>query len=120
MGGRKGLVLGIAGLTVGITVVLALTGPQVEGEVAGSVRRSGGVCLQLERWGLFGWKVVGQSHNVSDMQSSAWVAPVAEPPCDEVEERDWLVRVFDRPPGIYRLCGLADDNGCVEFRRASP
>lgn len=120
MGDHRGMLLGVAGLAVGVAVVLALTGPRVDEEVESSIRRSGGVCLQLERWGLFGWKIVGQTHTVSDMQSSVWVPPLDDPPCDVVSERDYLVRVFDQPTGVYRLCGLADDNDCVEFRRAGP
>ncbi len=120
MGDHRGMLLGIAGLAVGIAVVLALTGPRVDDEVASSVRRAGGVCLQLEHWGLFGWRIVGQTHTVSDMQSSSWKPPVDDPPCDDVAERDYLVRVFDQPSGVYRLCGLADDHDCVEFRLAVP
>jgi len=120
VGDHRGLFLGIAGLAAGVAVLLALTGPRVEEEVVSSVTRPGGVCLQLERWGLFGWRIVGQTHSVSDMQASAWSPPVDDPPCADVEERSYLVRVFDQPPGIYRLCGLADDNGCLEFRRALP
>jgi hypothetical protein len=45
---------------------------------------------------------------------------VEDLPCAVVEERSYLVRVFDQPPGVYRLCGLADDNACIEFRRAGP
>jgi hypothetical protein len=114
------LPLGVAGLAAGIAVLLALTGPQAEDEVVSSVTRPGGVCLQLERWGLFGWRIVGQTHTVAEMQASAWTEPVEDPPCAVVEERSYLVRVFDQPPGVYRLCGLADDNACIEFRRAGP
>lgn len=120
MGDRKGLVLAVAGLAVGFVVLLAMTGPTVEQEVISSVRRSGGVCLELERWTLMGWSVVGQTHTVRDMQSSSWLSPRDDPPCARVPERDYLVRVFEQPPGVYRLCGLADENGCVQFRRAAP
>jgi hypothetical protein len=120
VGDRRGLIFAVAGLTVGIVSLLAITGPTVEQEVASSVRRTGGVCLELERWTLMGWSAVGQTHTVRDMQSSSWQPPVADPPCASVPERDYLVRVFEQPPGVYRLCGLADDNGCVDFRRAAP
>jgi len=32
-----------------------------------SVTRSGGVCLQLEQWGLFGWVIRGQTYTESDL-----------------------------------------------------
>lgn len=120
MGDRKGLVLAVAGFAAGFIAFLAITGPTVDQEVTSSVRRSGGVCLELERWTLMGWSVVGQTHSVRDMQSSSWQPAVGDPPCAQVPERDYLVRVFEQPPGVYRLCGLADDNGCVQFRRAGP
>lgn len=120
MGDRRGVVLAVAGLAAGLVAFLAITGPSVELEVASSVRRSGGVCLELERWTLMGWSVVGQTHSVRDMQSSTWQPPVEDPPCAVVPERAYLVRVFEQPPGTYRLCGLADENGCVQFRRAGP
>ncbi len=120
MGDRRGLVLAVAGFAVGFVTFLAITGPTVDQEVVSSVRRSGGVCLELERWTLMGWAVVGQTHSVRDMQSSTWQPAVDEPPCARVPERAYLVRVFEQPPGTYRLCGLADENGCVQFRRAGP
>lgn len=99
---------------------LAVTPPRVDEEVDAAVRRTGGVCLELERWTLVGWRTVGQTHSVQDIRRSVWRPTVADPPCAPVPERDYLVRVFSEPPGIYRLCGLADDNGCTQFRRAEP
>jgi hypothetical protein len=69
---------------------------------------------------MAGWRTVGQTHTVQDIRRSVWRPTVPDPPCAPVPERDYLVRVFSEPPGIYRLCGLADDNGCLEFRRAEP
>lgn len=117
---RKGLILAVAGFVAGFVAFLAITTPSVDQEVVSSVRRTGGVCLELERWTLVGWRVVGQTHSVRDMQSSSWQRPVPDPPCADVPERAYLVRVFEQRPGIYQLCGLADENGCVQFRRVEP
>ena len=114
---RKGLFLAVAGLAVALVVLLSSTGPRPDQEISGSVRRNGGVCLELEHWSLLGWTVVGQTHTVEDMQNSIWRPAQEDPPCASVPERQYLVRVFDRPPGIYRVCGLADEHPCVEFRR---
>lgn len=117
---RRGLLLAVVGLAAGVALFLGLTGPEVDEEVTSSLRRSGGVCLELERWTLLGWSVVGQTHSVRDMQSSSWQPAVDDPPCAEVPERHYLVRVFAQPPGVYRVCGLADDNACFQFRRVEP
>ena len=114
----RGRLVALAALAAGLIGFLALTGPSPDLEVSGTVRRFGGVCLELERWNLFGWRLVGQAHSVSDMQNGVWHPATAEPPCVEVEHREYLVRPpFDAPNGIYRLCGLADEEPCIEFRR---
>lgn len=120
MGGRRGRLVAAVALLGGFLTVLALTGPPTESVVTGTVRRTGGVCLQLERWSLLGWRVVGQTHTVDAMQGGGWQSPVDNPDCTDVEEREYLVRVFDQPPGVYRLCGLADDQACVQFKRVEP
>lgn len=120
MSGRRGFLLAVVGLTAGLAALLLLTTPTVSLEVTGLVRRIGGVCLQLETWTPFGWKVAGQTHSVEDAQGSVWRDPVDDPNCASVPERQYLVRVFDQPQGIYRLCGLADDRGCLTFRRVAP
>lgn len=120
LGGRGRRVLAVAGLAAGLVLLLAITGPLVDEEVDAVVRRTGGVCLELERWTLLGWTTVGQTHSVVDVRRSRWRGAVADPPCAIVIEREYLVRVFAEPPGIYRLCGLADDNGCIQFRRVAP
>jgi hypothetical protein len=120
VGNRRGLILAVASLILGLAVVLALTRPNVEMAATGQLRRLGGVCLELERWGLFGWSAIGQTRTVQELQNSRWQTPVEAPPCASVPEREYLVRVFTQPPGVYRLCGLADDRDCVEFRRVEP
>jgi hypothetical protein len=110
--------MAVAGLAVGLAVFLALTAPPVDLEIDAAVQRTGGVCLELERWTLFGWNKVGQTHTVEDIRKSFWRQAAADPPCADVPERDYLVRVFTQPPGIYRLCGLVDDNACIRFRRS--
>jgi hypothetical protein len=118
MGDRKGQILAVAGLAVAFFAVLASTGPSPSLEVAGTVRREGGVCLQLERWSLLGWAVVGQTHTVSDVQNGVWHEAQEDPPCADVTQRLYLVRSpFDGPTGVYRVCGIADADPCVEFSR---
>ncbi|HEX6221265.1 MAG TPA: hypothetical protein VF115_09240 [Acidimicrobiia bacterium] len=120
MGGPRHRVLAAAGLAAGLVVILAVTAPPVDEEIDAAVQRAGGVCLELQRWTIFGWSTVGQTHTVGHIRKSNWRPAVPDPPCAQVPERDYLVRVFTEPAGIYRLCGLADDNGCVEFKRAGP
>lgn len=120
MSDRRGLILAVAALAAALVVFLASTGPRPSIEAASSVRRFGGVCLELERWSLLGWDVYGQTHTVRHMQDSDWQPTTRDPPCATVEQRSYLVRVFDVPTGTYRLCGLADDGPCVEFRRVLP
>lgn len=120
MGGRRHRVLAAAGLAAGLALILAVTAPPVDEEIDAAVRRVGGVCLELQRWTLFGWSSVGQTHTVEHIRKSSWRPAVPDPPCAQVPEREYLVRVFTEPPGIYQLCGLADDHGCVQFRRSEP
>lgn len=110
--------MAVAGLAAGLALFLAVTAPSVEEEIDAAVQRTGGVCLELERWTLFGWITVGQTHTVEDIRKSHWRPAASDPPCAEVRERDYLIRVFTEPPGIYRLCGLVDENACVQFKRA--
>ena len=118
-GGRRGLLLAAVALTVALIVLLATTGPQPELEASGPVRRDGGICLQLERWSLFGWRAIGQTHDVEDVTMGFWHEPIDSPPCDsEVPEQIYLVRPPpDAPPGSYRICGIFDDEPCLEFVR---
>jgi len=111
-------ILAGSALVIALLVVLATTGPRPETEISGSIRRFGGVCLQLERWDLFGWNVIGQTHTVSDTQNGRWHEASARPPCAFVPEQTYLVRMpFEAPNDSYRICGLADEQACVEFRR---
>ena len=102
----------------GLLLVLSLTGPTAEREVSGSLRREGGVCLSLERWGLMGWSEIGQTHTISDVQNAVWNPPTEDPPCSPVPTQNYLVRLpFSGPDGTYRICPLADDNPCVIVER---
>ncbi len=117
-GVRRGPLIVLAALALSLLVVLALVGPQPDRTVSGVIRRRGGVCLELEKWGLLGWTVIGQSYTVSDIGTGTWHPPVEEPPCTSIPEALYLIRLpFDAPSGVYRICGLADDQGCTEFRR---
>lgn len=119
MSGRRALLLAVAGLTGALFVVLVLTGPRIEAEASGPVRRTGGVCLQLERWGLFGWNVVGQTYRVIDVRRGTWSPRQEPPPCAEsIPEQAYMIRLpDDTPTGRYRICGLNDDEPCLEFRK---
>lgn len=119
MRARRAPLLGIVGLAVALLVFLGATGPQIEAEASGPIRRSGGACLQLERWGLFGWSVVGQAYGVGDARDGVWYEPQDPAPCDEeLPEQIYMVRPpADAPTGKYRICGLDDGEECLEFRR---
>jgi hypothetical protein len=106
--------VGATAAIVALVAVLASTGPKTEAEISGNVRRFGGPCLQLEQWGLFGWDVIGQTVTVTQVTSGRWQIPVDNPACSDVEESLLLVRMpLDAEPDTYRICGLADDRGCL-------
>lgn len=109
----------IAGVTLAaLLLLLSSTGPRPTEEHSGTLRRLGGPCLELERWALFGWSVVGQTFSIDDTRTGTWHVAVADPPCVELSDREILVRLpSDAPEDVYRLCGLADDRACVEFRK---
>lgn len=112
------MILAVAALLVGLVVILAATGPRIDEEASGPIRRLGGVCLTLERWSLLGWQLVGESYTVADTQNGVWHEPTDPPPCAEVPHQIYFIRPpFDAPPGDYRLCGVADSEPCTEFRR---
>lgn len=105
-------------MVVAFVVVLAVTGPRPSTEISGSILRLGGVCLELERWSLFSWEVVGQTFTVEDVSTGVWHQPAETPPCASVNEQLYRVRMpFDAPHDVYRLCGLADSQPCLEFKR---
>ncbi len=115
---RLNKVLAGAALVAALIVVLASTGPRPSVEISGSVPRLGGVCLELERWDLFGWNIVGQTHSVADAQTGLWHQAMDTPPCAAVPKQIYRVRMpIDAAYDVYRLCGLADDQPCLEFRR---
>lgn len=106
------------GAIAALLLVLASTGPRPDAVYSGVVWRVGGPCLELERWDLFGWNVVGQTFSIADTSTGDWHRPVPDPPCVELSDREILIRLpTDAPDDVYRLCGLADDRSCVEFRR---
>lgn len=120
MGSRRPLLIAVAGLAAALIVVFAATGPRIEAEASGPIRRTGGACLQLERWGLFGWSVVGRAYGVADVRGGVWHPPGDTPAqCDEsLPRQTYMVRQpADAPLGKYRICGLDDDESCLEFRR---
>ncbi len=110
--------IALVALAVALIVLLSATGPNLENQISGPLRRAGGACLSLEKWGLFGWRELGQTRTVHDTQNGIWHDPVAEPPCADVPHQIYLVRPpFDAPTGSYRICGLADEEPCIEFER---
>jgi hypothetical protein len=119
MSDRRGLILAVAAFAVATVVLLASTGPRPSEEASGPIRRLGGACLHLERWSLFGWASVGQTHGVDDLRDGVWHDVMESPPCDpEIAEQTYLIRLpAHASTGSYRICGLADEEPCLEFRR---
>ncbi len=109
----------VVGVAIGaLLLLLHSTGPRPSAEHAGTIRRLGGPCLELERWDLFGWNVVGQTFSIEDTRTGTWHKQVEDPPCMELSDREILVRLpVGAPEDIYRLCGLADDRACLEFEK---
>ena len=100
-----------------LTIVMASTGPEPETEMTGSIPRLGGVCLQLERCGLFGWDIVGQTYTAADQEGANWRNPPrSNPACEMVPEDEYLITLpANSPADVYRVCGLADERPCLEF-----
>lgn len=114
---RLRVILVVAAAVV-VVVFMAFTGPRPETEVdTAIVTRAGGVCLQLEQWGLFGWVIRGQTYTEADLSGANWrTPPASNPPCEEVATAEREVRLPNgAAPDVYRLCGLADDLGCLQF-----
>ena len=111
-------VIAVVAAAVVVVVFMAFTGPRPDTEVATAiVTRSGGVCLQLEQWGLFGWVIRGQTYTEADLSGANWhTPPASNPPCEDTPTAEREVRLPDGAvPDVYRLCGLADDLGCRQF-----
>lgn len=115
---KRGRLIGLGVLAVAAIVLMASNGPRPVAESSGVVSRLGGVCLQLERWGLFGWAIGGQAYTETDIADGDWHSPPSSsPPCEQVPEAEYVVTLpADAAPDVYRLCGLADERGCFEFR----
>lgn len=113
---RYKLIVGAAIAIVALLVVAAMTGPNPDEERTANFRRLGGPCLQLERWGLFGWTVIGHTHSLTQTTNGNWQPPTDDPPCQDLDDSLILVRMpLDASPDVYRLCGIADDRACFTF-----
>ena len=114
----KLLIAGVLALVAFLALMSLAGAPRPEEEASGIVRRQGGACVELERWGLFGWRTTHQAYSITDVVYARWHRPVTEPPCDATDNQaSRLIRVpLDTTPGVYRICGLDDERGCVEFR----
>ncbi len=113
---RMTLIGGVA--VAALVLLLASTHPRPADRYSGVVRRLGGPCLELERWDLFGWNVVGQTYSIDDTRTGTWHDAVPDPPCQSLDDVQILVRLpLDAPEDIYRMCGLADDRACIEFEK---
>lgn len=100
-----------------LLLLMASTGPNPDQRLTSNFRRVGGPCLELEQWGMFGWKVIGQTHVLSQTTSGDWQAPTEDPPCNDIDDTQILVRMpLNAPFDEYRICGLADDRGCITFQ----
>jgi hypothetical protein len=114
--------IGIAAAAAVLIAVMSFTGPRPQAQITGEITRAGGVCLQLERWGLFGWVIVGQTYSELDVAGAEWrTPPSSNPPCEESPEPEHPIRLpSNAAPDVYRICGLADELGCLEFTLVHP
>lgn len=116
-------VIGVIAAAVVVVVLMAFTGPRPDTEVSTPmVTRTGGVCLQLEQWGLFGWVIRGQTYTEADLSVATWhTPPTSNPPCEQTPMAEREVQLPEEAvPDVYRLCGLADDLGCRQFALTPP
>lgn len=114
---RTALVAGLI-LASAAFAVMASTGPSPDLEVSSVVRRHGGACLRLDRWGLVGWRAVGITQTIADAREANWIDEPQTLDCQDAPLQTYLIRLpIGGPDGIYRVCGLADSEACVEFRR---
>ncbi|MEX1038598.1 MAG: hypothetical protein WDZ96_07075 [Acidimicrobiia bacterium] len=113
---RYKVMAGVAIAVAALLTVTITTGPDPDEERTANFRRLGGPCLQLERWGLFGWIVIGQTHTLTQTTNGNWQEPQDNPPCQDVDDSLILVRMpLDASPDVYRLCGYEDDRACITF-----
>lgn len=118
--GRVRWALGLAFGAVALLVLLSTTGPNPDETFTGNIRRLGGPCLTLERWGLFGWRTIGQTETVTQTISGDWQEPSDDLGCSDVEDSLILIRMPpDAALDAYRICGVADDRACLTFRLTS-
>jgi hypothetical protein len=117
---RRSVWVGAAAIV--LIAVMATTGPRPDIETTGPIQRAGGVCLQLEEWGMFGWVIVGQTYTRTDLEEADWhTPPVGNPTCASVATAEYTIRMpAGAGPDVYRVCGLDGDRGCTEFRMAVP
>lgn len=110
--------VGVLVLAGAALAVLATTGPSPDEEVSSVVQRHGGACLRLERWGLIGWETVGITQTIADTQQANWMGEAPMPECQDAPIQTYLIRLpRGAPDGTYRICGLAETEPCVEFRK---
>ena len=115
-------VIGIAVAVLVLTVIMTFTGPDPQVEATGEITRVGGVCLQMEQWGMFGWVIVGQTYSEQDIARAEWrTPPSSNPPCENTPEVEQRINLpADAVPDVYRICGLADELECLTFTLAQP
>lgn len=115
--GRKRIVIGSLLGVVALLALLAFTGPSADREISGVVQRTGGPCLNLERWGLFGWTSIGNTNSLPQATRGEWDAVDTEAACNDITDSVVLVRMpTDTEPGVYRICGTADALPCLTVR----
>jgi hypothetical protein len=111
------VLIGVGVGVVALLLLMASTGPNPDQRLTSNFRRVGGPCLELEQWGMFGWTVVGQTHSLSQVTSGQWQVPMEGPPCTDIQDTQILVRMPATAPfDDYRICGIADDQGCITFQ----
>lgn len=97
-----------------LLILLSSTGPNPDTEFTGRVRRLGGPCLTLEQWGLFGWATIGQTTTLTQATTGKWQNLSDGLECNDVDDSLILVRMpIGAKPGVYRICGVADDEACT-------
>ncbi len=115
--GRKRIVIGSLFGVVALLALLAFTGPTTDREISGVVQRLGGPCLTLERWGLFGWAPIGRTTDLPQATRGVWRDFENQAACEDIVDSVILLRMpIGVEPGVYRICGTADDLACLIVR----